>query len=200
MHAAQCMPERAIGITRGCMADVRNSVAVLVGESDRIRYVPLPDFYGTNADTLTFRAWDQTDGSPSGRRRVDVTVNGDMTAFSRDTGTATVSVNAVNDAPVLYNTGAMSLQGIVEDAAGTNAPTAVKDIIDSSSANSGNAIVDVDAVLGGTQPEGIAVIGVHDDVTIGQWQYSAGGAPWRAFAADGVAVGDGVTDDTWGRP
>lgn len=76
---------------------VSNTAAVLLDETARIRFVPLPNFNGTTVGIL-FRAWDQTQGQ-NGATGVNVSVNGGTTAFSTATETANVVVNSVNDLP-----------------------------------------------------------------------------------------------------
>src|SRR5205823_3992119 len=73
--------------------------------STRIRFVPNADFNGTVSNGITFRAWDQTSGANGGT--ADVTSNGGSTAFSIATETAVITINPVNDAPVLDNSGNM---------------------------------------------------------------------------------------------
>ena len=58
--------------------------------------------------------WDQTSGSNG--TLADTTSNGGTTAFSTATDTASLTVNAVNDAPVLDNTKSPTLTPINEDA------------------------------------------------------------------------------------
>ena len=72
--------------------------ALLLGESDRLRYVP----DGENGETATivFQAWDQTDGGVSGTK-VDPSVSGGTTAFSDQVEAATIMVSDVNDAPTV---------------------------------------------------------------------------------------------------
>ncbi|TVO53274.1 cadherin-like domain-containing protein [Denitromonas halophila] len=55
------------------------------------------DAFGTSADTLTFKAWDQTFGN-DGQTGVDTTVG---SAFSATSHTATLDLQAVNDAPAV---------------------------------------------------------------------------------------------------
>ena len=71
---------------------VSDSSAVVLGDSanDRIRFVPDVDY--TGSATITFRAWDTTDGNPSGTNGVDTTSNGGSTAFSAATETANITV------------------------------------------------------------------------------------------------------------
>ncbi|MCK5405383.1 MAG: hypothetical protein KAI75_09115, partial [Desulfobulbaceae bacterium] len=57
---------------------------------NRVRFVPNTDYVGT-AD-ITFRTWDNTD-SYDGETGVDVSTNGDNTAYSTATATAEITVN-----------------------------------------------------------------------------------------------------------
>src|SRR6185503_1665399 len=88
----------------------------------------------------------------------------------------TITVNGQNDAPVLDNTGNMSLAAINEDVpAAANPGTLVADIIASAG---GDRITDLDAGA----VEGIAVIAV--DNTNGTWQFSIdNGTNWTAFGS-----------------
>ena len=67
--------------------------------SDKIRFVPNANFNGTVTNGITFRAWDTTDGNPSGTTGADSSVAGGTSPFSSDTETASITVNPVNDAP-----------------------------------------------------------------------------------------------------
>ena len=88
----------------------------------------------------------------------------------------TITVNGQNDAPVLDNTGNMSLTAIAEDVpAASNPGTLVSDIIASAG---GDRITDADAGA----VEGIAVTAV--DNTNGTWQFSIdNGTNWTPFGA-----------------
>jgi len=90
-----------------------------------------------------------------------------------------VTVNAVNDAPVLDNTGTMTLAAINEDHV-TNTGTRVRDIV----ASAGNdRITDVD--YGAL--EGMAVTAV--DNAHGTWQYTVNnGRTWLAFGSPTAAT------------
>lgn len=72
--------------------------AVLLDANDLIRFVPDAEWSGTS--DFDFRAWDQSSGA-SGDTSVDTTTNGNATAFSVDTATATITVASVNDPPVV---------------------------------------------------------------------------------------------------
>ncbi|WP_447971265.1 LamG-like jellyroll fold domain-containing protein [Nitrospira sp. M1] len=147
---------------------VTNASALLLRATDSLRFVP----DGQNADTasVTYRAWDQTSGAAG--TKADVSTNGGTTAFSSATDTASITVTAVNDAPVLDNTGTMTLTNIAEDHT-TSAGDTVAAVIVSAG---GNRITDVDT----SAVEGMAVIGVDD--TNGTWQYNTGSG-WTAFGA-----------------
>ena len=124
----------------------------------------------------------------------------------------TITVDAVNDAPVMDNTGSMLLNAIAEDDISNNG-TLVVDIINSD----GDRITDSNEGA----VEGIAVIGV--DNGNGSWEYSVDGSNWSSFnnpsnsnghllAADNTTkirfvpnlnyngiVNDGITFRAWDR-
>lgn len=64
----------------------------------RLYFHPAADYQGTVLAGLTIRAWDATSGTNGST--ADVTSTGGSTAFSATTDTVSVSVTAVNDAPV----------------------------------------------------------------------------------------------------
>ncbi|MDM8523903.1 Ig-like domain-containing protein [Desulfococcaceae bacterium HSG8] len=135
--------------------------AVLLNETAVIRFVPVPDFSGTAG--ITFRAWDQSKGD-SGHTYADTTDSGGTSPFSAGTETAVITVNPVNDAPVLDNSGDMTLEQIAEDTADSDNPgTPVSEIILSAG---GDRITDAD----GDAEEGVAVIAA--DNGNGTWQYA----------------------------
>lgn len=72
----------------------------------RLRFSPAANYHGSSG--FNFRAWDQTAGVNGGS--IDCTVNGGTTSVSSATGTATIAINAVNDAPALS---AIDPQGVV---------------------------------------------------------------------------------------
>ena len=83
--------------------------------STYVRFVSNANWNGTVANGLTFRAWDQTAGSAGGT--INTNANGGNTAFSAATASAGVTVNPVNDAPVLDNTKSPALTAQNEDSA-----------------------------------------------------------------------------------
>lgn len=141
--------------------------ALLLRDTDLLRFRPNQDWNGTVTDGLTFRAWDRTSGTAGGY--ANASVNGGQTAFSVATETASILVRPVNDAPVLDNSGTLSLAPIDEDDIYSGGTT-VADLIASAG---GQRITDVDA--GALQ--GIAIIGLNS--AYGTWQYSLdGGLTW----------------------
>ena len=91
--------------------------------------------------------------------------------------TSTVAINAVNDAPLLDNTGDMSLVPINEDDQQSNG-NAVSTIIKSAEKEGQDRITDVDK----NSPEGFAVIEASS--ANGVWQYSLNsGISWLPFEA-----------------
>ncbi|MCK5603086.1 cadherin-like domain-containing protein, partial [Candidatus Pacearchaeota archaeon] len=80
-----------------------SAVLLGTGVNDRIRFVPDLNYNGTVDSGIIFRAWDQTDGHGSGATGIDVSINGGTTAYSTVTEIISITVNAVNDAPVASN-------------------------------------------------------------------------------------------------
>ncbi|MEM9535593.1 MAG: cadherin-like domain-containing protein [Cyanobacteria bacterium P01_E01_bin.45] len=74
------------------------TTAVVLGASDRLRFVPTTNFTGTVSSGITFHAWDTSDGTSPGNT-VDPTPGGGTSAFSIATETADITVTSVNDAP-----------------------------------------------------------------------------------------------------
>ena len=70
-----------------------------LGAGDRIYFLPNADYTGTVEGAITFRAWDAV-ASPGGMISAPSSV-GVGTAYSADTDTVSLTVENVNDAPVL---------------------------------------------------------------------------------------------------
>ncbi len=90
-----------------------------------------------------------------------------------DTGTVFLTIDPVNDAPILDNSGDLVLNDVMEDDAGPVGQT-VASILAS---DGGGIISDVDA----GSVEGIAVTSV--DNSNGDWEYSLDGTTWTSFGA-----------------
>lgn len=150
---------------------VSSTMARLLGPAAKLRFVPIENFNGPV--TLSFRAWDQTVGTAGALR--DTSTNGGTTAFSFDIVTATLTVQAVNDAPVLDPGAEHVLTGIDEDE--TNpVGDSVNAIVHPGS------ITDIDGPVVG----GIAIVAV--DSANGQWQHSANGTSWSAVSASATSA------------
>lgn len=104
---------------------VDGSTARLLAADDvtRVRFLPAANFSGDGL--LTYRAWDQTAGTPGGV--FNITQTGGTTAFSTGTKVAVQLVEAVNDAPILDTFGQPFLDPVSHT--GGNAGTLVKDLI-----------------------------------------------------------------------
>lgn len=154
------------------------SARLLAASSDtKLRFVPNPGYSGSVS--VVFVAWDQTSGANGG---VAVATNrGGTKAFSLGYSTATVSVQFVNHAPVLDDSGAPELAGIGEDVSdAANVGTSVASLIAALGPAGSLSDADYATVLG------IAVTGA--DESHGTWQYSTdGGATWLSLG--GVSPG-----------
>ncbi len=89
--------------------DLAENNAMLLEDTAFIRFVPTPDYNGTIENGITFRAWDRHLGN-SGGTTADTTINGGTTAFSISTESASVTVNAVNDPPVIAEGESVSVE------------------------------------------------------------------------------------------
>ncbi len=157
---------------------VSNSSAVLLNPSAKIRFVPESNYSGS-AGYITFRAWDQTDGNLNGATGIDVSVNGGTSAYSTATEIASLTVNPVNDSPILVYTPGLVLNPISQNA---GPPIAAVGTLVSS-------LVDLDQPTGGldnvSDPDaagltGIAITNLDDGN--GSWFFSIdGGSTWTAM-------------------
>ena len=144
--------------------------------------------------TLTYRPADDAHGATT----VTIyladdggTANGGS-ATSAST-TFTITVNPINDAPVLTTTPALTLTGINEDNTTSTGMTITALL---ATGASGNPISDVDDNAAEGIGRGIAVIAA--DNTNGAWQYSTNGTIWTAFGSPTASsarllAADGVT-------
>ncbi|MBL8792817.1 MAG: autotransporter-associated beta strand repeat-containing protein, partial [Planctomycetia bacterium] len=137
--------------------------------STRIYFQPSDHFNGTVSEAITFRAWDRTQGANGDI--FDAAANvGSPHAFSTATDTASITVTAVNDAPVVAGSSAVTLAAIGED---TTEPAGAT-VDDLFAARFSDA---ADQVSGGSIANefyGIAIIGSAVDAAQGQWQYFDG--------------------------
>ncbi|HBJ36065.1 MAG TPA: hypothetical protein DDZ51_15225, partial [Planctomycetaceae bacterium] len=150
------------------VGNVLNGNALLLKDTDRIRFVP--DGENSTAANFTFRAWDQTNATAGSKVNSSSTFNGGTTSLSNSFGTVNLSVTAVNDAPVLDTTGSISLNTITEDNT-TNSGQTVASIV-------GARVTDVDN--GAIQ--GIAITDLNNANS--SWQYSTDdGTTWTNIGA-----------------
>jgi len=140
----------------------------------RVRFVPNANFNGQVK--IVFRAWDRTQGTSGDTFDIPAGGAGGATAFSAAIEQATLTINPVNDAPVLNNALAPALTPINED--DTNpAGTLVSSLLT-------GAVTDADAGAS----RGIAITSASNSAQ-GTWQYSLdGGANWQNLGAPGVAA------------
>ncbi len=105
--------------TTGSVVDISTQARLLDGslsggQTNKIRFVPLPDYPDTLAWTppdipydgasyFKFRAWDRVAGITG--LTADVSLNGGSTSFSSNEDVARITILAVNDDPVLYYNG-----------------------------------------------------------------------------------------------
>ncbi len=164
------------GTTWVQVGSVAESSALLLRSTDRLRFVP----NGENATTgnITFRAWDQT-GATNGLHgsKVDASVNGGTTAFSSATEVASITVTAVNDAPVLDAARSPVLMSVSEHAGPPSGAvgTLVSSLVDFAlPSGQVDNVTDVDA--GATT--GIAITATN--AVNGTWWYSTdNGSNWQ---------------------
>ncbi len=102
--------------TTGSSVDLTATARLLDGSlggggTHLIRFVPDANYSGTA--TITFHAWDKSSGSAGST--ADASSTGNATPFSSASDTASVTINAVNDAPVF--TGLDGKPSYTEDAA-----------------------------------------------------------------------------------
>lgn len=142
------------GTTWSPVGAVSNASALLLAANanTRLYFQPNANFSGTVGSVLTMRAWDTTSGTAG--NKVTTATNGGATAFSTATDTVSITVNPVNDAPVLVDT-TLALTAISEDAVapagavGTLVTALTGGVSDvDSGASAGIAITGVDATNG----------------------------------------------------
>ena len=153
------------GATWTAVPAVADANALLLRDSDRVRFVP----NGQNGTTASFdyRAWDQSAGSAGAQ--LDTAGGGGASAFSTAIDTASIAVADRNDAPTLAVT-TPTLAPIDEDAT-ANLGSQVSSLL-------GVAMSDVDSVA----PEGIAVTSLAG--ANGSWEFSSdGGSSWNAVGS-----------------
>ncbi|MBC8352364.1 MAG: FG-GAP repeat protein [Planctomycetes bacterium] len=148
------------------LGTVSSTNARLLEPSAKLRFVPDEDFNGPV--TLSYRAWDQTVGSAGAEH--DVSTNGGTTAFSFNVVTATLTVQGVNDAPVL-------------DPSADHLPTAIDEDDTNSVGDTISSIVEPGSItdIDGPVIGGIAIVAL--DNSNGVWQHAVDSSSWTASTA-----------------
>jgi len=72
---------------------------LLRDENTRIRFIPAANFNGTIDDGITFHAWDQSESAVG--EVFDASITGGNSSFSIASETVSITINPINDAPVL---------------------------------------------------------------------------------------------------
>ncbi|MFD0389822.1 cadherin-like domain-containing protein [Tistrella bauzanensis] len=149
--------------------------ALLLKPDAQLRYIP----DGDNGETasLTFKGWDQTDGTAADgatRSTYNITTAGGMTAFSFQEADATITVTSVNDAPTIAPDD-VTLTGT--DRETTSDPVTISDLL----TDAGYGDVDTGAL------SGIAITALTGN---GTWEYTTDGTNWFSVGAvsDGAAL------------
>jgi hypothetical protein len=153
------------------LGNVGNTGARLLtaDSGSRLYFKPATNYNGNLPGAITFRAWDQTSGPNGGF--VTTAINGGGSAFSTAVDTASLTILAINDSPVLNGAKSPTLQTIVQNTRhpvnGTPGGTRVDLLVNSTSPAGGlDNVTDVDA---GAQL-GIAIIAA--DSGHGFWSFS----------------------------
>ncbi len=150
--------------------------ALLLDSTDSLRFVPNADWNGTVSNGITFYAWDKTSAAAGDYLTVNGNTGGDK-VLSTATGTVDITVNAVNDAPVMTGSGS-NMTGITEDDT-SNAGQTVASVL--------ATVTDIDSINLGVAIYGTTVIG---PTTGGKWQYNVNSTGWTDFGS--VAVGSAL--------
>ena len=133
--------------------------STLLGASDRLRFIPPNgDWYGQA--NIGFHAWDKLDGYTGGTTGIDTGAAGES-AYASPVITGYITVNPVNDAPVVGNVGDFAFPVHTP-------PVPVSDLVSSAGFSAADG--------------GIAVTGL--DTGSGTWEYSInGGISWNSFGS-----------------
>jgi hypothetical protein len=153
------------GATWMAMGDPTNAAARLFGATNKVRFLPNPNFSGTAK--LFFLAWDQSDGLAEGSTASTIGLQGGTSPYSSANDIATLTVAPINDAPMLNTNVSVTLGSFAEDTPEASITgTPVSDLL------AGVTDLDTDAL------KGIAIVGRTEKLR-GSWQYSIdAGANW----------------------
>ena len=149
------------GVTWRAVPDVSVERALLLRDTDQIRFLPNLNFNGNVS--VTYRAWDRTRGSAGSLAHLGLAGNtGGSSPFGLSSSVAQMTITPVNDRPVLNTIPAPTLHSVKP---GESDPTG-----DPVSLLLGTALSDVDPA----SSRGIAI--VKAATTHGTWQYQLNGA------------------------
>ena len=161
-----------------------SAMAFLLPSTASLEFVPADNLpANTNGTaTLTFRAWDQTQGSAGATFAIGAT--GGDTAFSVASATVSMPINFVNHAPAWLSGASAAFHAVLAYSASSNpTPNPAGDAV---SNVFGAAFSDADS---GTTT-GIAIVGLTG-TTDGTWQSNTGGG-WTNFPAAVGASSNGA--------
>ena len=155
----------------------------------RLYFQPDPDWQGSVAPALSFRAWDGSSGSNGGTADLSIPASstGGSTAFSSATDVANLTVTPLNDRPT--TTSDVVLPPLSED---LPAAAATGTALSSLAFGYSDATDDQTAAGGGTTATPfsyLAVVGSTDYTAAqGVWQISTSASPDPAVPADWIAI------------
>ncbi len=135
------------------MGTVSASLARLLASTAKVRFVPATNQNGPA--TLTYRAWDLTAGKSG--TLFSITATGGASAFSALAATSTLTIQSVNDAPVVNTTVKPFLTPVLPGSA-EHAGNLVSDLL--------GGVTDADAGA----LRGIAIVALGG-MTTGKWQF-----------------------------
>ena len=139
------------------LSAVNHLILTATGSTNMVRFVPAANFNGTSV--FSFRAWDSATGTPG--TVVAVNSPGGTSGYSTGTGTVTITVNPVNDAPVM--TGGYAFSALNALTTAELAPVSIETMLTS--------FVLTDADISNAQSiTSVAIIGAED--VFGTWYYS----------------------------
>jgi len=152
------------GTTWAPVGAASESAARLLRASDLLRFAPNAGFLGTA--TVTYRAWDWTQGTFGGTADLTVLGTGGATAFSTVTETATLTVTPTgNHGPILNNLGSPTFTHVPVDR--VTPGNSVAELVGATITDRNHDALEGIAVVGLTGAEG------------GTWEYSTnGGFSW----------------------
>ena len=148
--------------------DINRAVLLRATSDNEVHFVPNRDFVGNS--TITFAAWDASDGLEDGAERMVMFSNNGTDSFSFETRTITVQILPVNDAPVLNPSIEPRMTSILEDSV-TEWP------IEGDNVTLFISALKIDVDIFPSTDIGIAIVEV--DSSNGVWQFTTdGGMNW----------------------